>query len=236
MENKCLDYRNKRRMSHYFKFIQSRTYSQTCGKNLLLILLCYFIFVVNYTYIQHKFKIVIRIKSLNRSKSKENMKTGSKKSDGTKGNQNSNKSRWRNNKNKNNRSGNRFRRSSKSRKQKSFKGQCEALKDAIYDCSTYRQMQQFILTTKKIALYVGRNWKNSADIVKLIDKMEEPNIPIVADIDNTTATDFEKKVWDGKVKSYLKRLEQGPEYCINIFIRCLDEMANMNNPKNMCED
>ena len=55
MKNKCLDYRNKRRMSHYFKFIQSRTYSQTCGKNLLLILLCYFIFVVNYTYIQQTY-------------------------------------------------------------------------------------------------------------------------------------------------------------------------------------
>ena len=90
----------------------------------------------------------------------------------------------------------------------SFKGANEELKGHIYDCSSYKQTEQFILTTKQIGLYVGRTYKNSQDIVRLIENLEEPTIPPIQDIDRTTATEFEKEVWQGRIKQYLRRLEQ----------------------------
>ena len=88
-----------------------------------------------------------------------------------------------------------------------FEGDCDDLKGFVYDCSTYKQTEQYIETTEKITTYVGSNYKNGQDIRRVIENLERPVIPEVEDIDFATASGAEKAKWDGKLKAYLRRVE-----------------------------
>ena len=53
-----------------------------------------------------------------------------------------------------------------------FEGRCEELKGYIYDCSDARQSDQFTKTTKEIAEYVGRTYKQGGDIRLVVENLE----------------------------------------------------------------
>ena len=45
-----------------------------------------------------------------------------------------------------------------------FHGACEALKDKIFDCSDYKQADRYATTIKRVAEYVGSEYKNGGDV------------------------------------------------------------------------
>ena len=79
-------------------------------------------------------------------------------------NNNQNKQKGQNNKNKKNNNAN-----TSTRK---FKGKKDELKGHIYDCSSQKQSDQFVTTTREIAEYVGRTYKYGGDIKATLEKLE----------------------------------------------------------------
>ncbi len=59
-----------------------------------------------------------------------------------------------------------------------FQGQCEALKDYIFDCSDYKQADRYVNTVKRISEYVGSEYKNGGDIRSSIVNETKFMIPI----------------------------------------------------------
>ena len=55
----------------------------------------------------------------------------------------------------------------------SFSGGIDELKGHYYDCSSYKQADKFVTTTKAIKEYVGKNYTNGGDIRATLESMEE---------------------------------------------------------------
>ena len=53
-------------------------------------------------------------------------------------------------------------------RQPKFEGKCEALKGHIYNCSDSRQADQYTKTTKELAEYVGRDFKDHPGDIRLV--------------------------------------------------------------------
>ena len=84
-----------------------------------------------------------------------------------------------------------------------FKGKCDDLKGHIYDCSSTRQADQFMTTTKEIAEYIGRTYKYGGDIKKTIQNLEEVDIeePELED----DATEVRRIIFTREADEYVKR-------------------------------
>jgi len=112
-------------------------------------------------------------------------------------------------------------------KQAKFEGRCEELRGFIYDCSDARQADIFTKTTKEVAEYAGRTCKYSADIRKAIETLENTTIVPPAEPGNN-ATDTEKRIWEKKVDTYVKResiYEQNLETMYSVILgQCSDAM------------
>ena len=67
------------------------------------------------------------------------------------------------------------------RKPTNFEGSESKLDSHTYTLG-YTQHEEFNRTTKKIADYVGRTYRNGGDIKRTIDAMEKINIPLPADL------------------------------------------------------
>ena len=80
-----------------------------------------------------------------------------------------------------------------------FIGECEALKDCIFDCSDGKQARFFDSSMKKLSIYVGSKYDMGAELSVLIDNMTEVEI---AEPTAYTGTDA------GKIKIYELRLAQ----------------------------
>jgi hypothetical protein len=80
-----------------------------------------------------------------------------------------------------------------------FIGECEALKDCIFDCSDGKQARFFDSSMKKLSIYVGSKYDMGAELSVLIDDMMEVEI---AEPTAYTGTDA------GKIKIYELRLAQ----------------------------
>jgi hypothetical protein len=59
-----------------------------------------------------------------------------------------------------------------------FDGRCDDLKGHIYDCKGGLQADQYAKTTKEIANYVGRTYKQGADI-KMAIKAIDTGLPAI---------------------------------------------------------
>ena len=57
-----------------------------------------------------------------------------------------------------------------------FHGACEALKDHVFDCLDYKQANWYATTIKRVAEYVGSEYKNSRDMHALILAESKYNI------------------------------------------------------------
>ena len=55
-----------------------------------------------------------------------------------------------------------------------FEGRCDDLKGHVYDYGDSKNANQFIITTKEIKNYVGRNYKSSGDITLAINDFKIP--------------------------------------------------------------
>ena len=75
-----------------------------------------------------------------------------------------------------------------------FKGECKPIEDAIFDSSSPHQSTGYAASIKRIADYVGRNYEESGDIRRVIEKMELPTMtpqPLADD-----ANKMAEKIWD----------------------------------------
>ena len=59
-------------------------------------------------------------------------------------------------------------------RQPKFEGKCDGLRGHIYDCLDTRQSDQFTKTTKEIAEYVGRTYKDGGDVRIAVENLERP--------------------------------------------------------------
>ena len=58
-----------------------------------------------------------------------------------------------------------------------FHGACKALKDHVFDCLDYKQANRYATTIKRVAEYVGSEYKNGGDMCALILAETKYNIP-----------------------------------------------------------
>ena len=58
-----------------------------------------------------------------------------------------------------------------------FHGACEALKDQIFDCSDYKQADWYAMTIKRLAEYIGSEYKNGGDMHASILAESKYDIP-----------------------------------------------------------
>ena len=80
-----------------------------------------------------------------------------------------------------------------------FEGKCDDLKGHIYDCANAsKAADMYTKTTREIAEYIGRTIKYSAAVVKGIETLTKPTIPMPEALPDT-ATAYEKKIWDKRV-------------------------------------
>ena len=63
---------------------------------------------------------------------------------------------------------------------KKFQGVCPDLKDAIFDCSDYKQADCYMTAVKHVVKYVSANYKNGGDISSLIKKETKNMVPCPA--------------------------------------------------------
>ena len=82
------------------------------------------------------------------------------------------------NQNANQRSGNRYKANTVTG---TIIGGCPDLKGSVYYCTTHRQADRFIQTTKAIVEYVGRTFQHSGDIRATLENESLFRIPIPAD-------------------------------------------------------
>ena len=59
-----------------------------------------------------------------------------------------------------------------------FKGNCDKLQGAIFDCSDYKQADNFVSTLKRISEYVGAEYKHGGDIRSSIVNQLKFDVPI----------------------------------------------------------
>lgn len=91
-------------------------------------------------------------------------------------------------------------------RQPRFEGKCKSLKGHIYDCSDARQMDMFSRTTKEIAEYVGRTYKEGGgDLRLIVENLELPEI--VPPLDPPAgASRTDERIWEKNADAYVKRL------------------------------
>ena len=117
-----------------------------------------------------------------------------------------------------------------------FSGDCDDLKGYVYDCSTYKQTEQFVETTDKIMTHVGSTYKNGGDIRRVVDKLEVPIFPRPNDIDLDAVTATEKAIWDGEIKAYLRRMETLQQNMGNLFSLVLGQCTKAMRTKLQADD
>ena len=94
-----------------------------------------------------------------------------------------------------------------------FKGNCEKLHGAIFDCSDYKQADNFVSSLKRISEYVGSEYQHGGDIRSSIINQARfvvviPTRPIIADEDLPTADEkVLLLIFQGKISAYIKRDE-----------------------------
>jgi hypothetical protein len=87
-----------------------------------------------------------------------------------------------------------------------FIGECEALKDCIFDCLDGKQASFFDSSMKKLLIYVGSKHNMGAELSVLIDKLVEVEI---AKPTAYTGTDVSKtKIYELRLTQYVKNQDK----------------------------
>ena len=85
-----------------------------------------------------------------------------------------------------------------------FKGNIHDLEGYIFDCSDNKQAEIFVHTMKRIAEYVGTEYRNGGDIRSTIEQDERFAIPLPL-APSGTADELQKIILTKKVDAYVKR-------------------------------
>jgi hypothetical protein len=83
-----------------------------------------------------------------------------------------------------------------------FIGECEALKDCVFDCSDGRQAGLFEANMKKISIYVGSKYDMGADISVLVDDLVEVKVTKPVPYDGNDVS--EQKIYEQQIAQYVK--------------------------------
>ena len=86
-----------------------------------------------------------------------------------------------------------------------FKGETEALSGQIYDVGRNDQAELFTETTKKLAGYAGRTYKEPQDIRRAIEDVAEINIPMPVERTAITDKKLRDKIYKKDIEVWAKR-------------------------------
>jgi hypothetical protein len=87
-----------------------------------------------------------------------------------------------------------------------FDGRCEALKGHVYDCRGGQQPDQYVKTTKELAVYVGQTFKQGSEIEEAIKTLELQELTQPKD-PGEKASAGDKKLWETRLTQFVKREE-----------------------------
>ena len=86
-----------------------------------------------------------------------------------------------------------------------FTGRCEELNGHIYDCSYPRTSpDMYAVTTREIAEYMGRKYRQGGDIRMALERLEMPTMR-APDDPPANATRSEERAWEVEVAEHVKR-------------------------------
>jgi hypothetical protein len=96
-----------------------------------------------------------------------------------------------------------------------FRGRNEGLKGHVFECTDGRQGDQFTVTMKEIAEYVGSNYSYGADIRWTVehDALFVVTRPKKPDTTTTPMDEVDTMIFNKEVDEYVKRREKHSENC-----------------------
>ena len=96
-----------------------------------------------------------------------------------------------------------------------FKGECKAIEDAIFDCNSPHQSTNYSSSIKRIADHVGSTYSESGDIRRVI---EDRVLPVLAPPDLADgASTMDAKIWDYEFKAFMARKTTLRTNCEKLF-------------------
>jgi hypothetical protein len=98
----------------------------------------------------------------------------------------------------------------------SFQGRCDDLKGHIFDCMGGRQSNQYAVTMKEIAAYIGTKYTFGADIRWSLEHEKEFVIPKPTPL-AAAADDINKRIWEKEIDEYIKRKSKLESNCRTLF-------------------
>jgi hypothetical protein len=90
-----------------------------------------------------------------------------------------------------------------------FKGNCAELSGYVFDCADYRQADKYVTNMKRIAEYLGAEYKQGGDIRSTVENEQALPIPIPAEPElvgtATVLTTAQTLIFKGEINEYIKR-------------------------------
>ena len=118
-----------------------------------------------------------------------------------------------------------------------FKGNCAELQGFLFDCSDYKQADNFVNTLKRVSEHVGAEFKHGGDIRSSIINGKEMNIPIpvAPSIVNPAAPTPEEQVlqmiFKGEIDAYIKRKSVLEDNIQKAYLLVLGQCTNLLQSK-----
>ena len=87
-----------------------------------------------------------------------------------------------------------------------FTGECDALRECIFDCNESKQGGAFQANMKKLSIFVGSTYEMGSYISVLVDSLIEVSIPLP--VEYTGSDNMQAKIADLKLVQYVKNQER----------------------------
>ena len=123
----------------------------------------------------------------------------------------------------------RYRRFKKSNtvRQTRFEGRCEALQGHVYECTNFKQSDQFAKTTKEIADYVGKTYKYGGTMRNAVLSLAHPTVEEPMEPKDESSR-LQMRKWEKEVDEYVKKSYWIKEHVQSLFSlvwgQCSDAM------------
>jgi hypothetical protein len=92
-----------------------------------------------------------------------------------------------------------------------FKGNCAELYGYVFDCFDYRQADKYITNIKRIAEYVGAEYKHGGDICSTLENEVILTIPLPTELSSigtaTAISTSQSLIFKGQIDQYIRRRE-----------------------------
>ena len=87
-----------------------------------------------------------------------------------------------------------------------FVGECEALKECVFDCASGNQLGAFEASMKRLSIYVGSNYNMGSYVGVMVDTLTEAVIPLPSVYVGTDP--IQSQITQLKLAQYVKNLEK----------------------------